>query len=146
MGRDRPVSSIFTAHVACNDALCLPAAAGFCRASSMRVPERGHEIPPQDTHATHWLSLTFRGKPEPSHPILPPGKGRSLLLYASFHPPGGRAFFCPLPFPTRGMGLVRCPTTPCRATLCCDAKHVGRQSLNFFLDGADHAAGAGPLV
>jgi hypothetical protein len=59
--------------------LCLPAAAGFCRASSMRVPGRRQRISPHDTHATRRLYLTFGSDSKPSLPIFPPDKGRRLL-------------------------------------------------------------------
>jgi hypothetical protein len=126
MGRDQPVSSAFTAPVACIDALCLPATAGFRRASSMRVPGRRQRISPQDTHATCRSSLTFGNDPEPSRPIFPPDKGRSLLPFTFFPPPRGKTFFCTLPSLARGRGPLT--SFPLKGRALCDAwQHlVGR--------------------
>jgi hypothetical protein len=45
MGRDQPVSSVFTSPGASNDVFCLPTAVVFRRVLSMYVPREGHEDP-----------------------------------------------------------------------------------------------------
>jgi hypothetical protein len=91
-------AGLISIYCACHvyDALCLSAATGFLHASSMHIPGRGHGIPSHDTHAMRWSSLTSRGRTRAFSPNISSHQG-SLIWYAFFPPPEGRAFYRTLP-------------------------------------------------
>jgi hypothetical protein len=99
------LAGLISIYHACHvyDALCLSAARGFCHASSMHIPGRGHGIPLQDTHATRWSSLTSRGRTRAFSPNISSRQG-SLIWYTFFPLPEGRAFSRTLPSPAKEEG------------------------------------------
>jgi hypothetical protein len=121
MGRDQPVSLVFTLLGTSNDIFCLPTAVGFRHMLTMRVPGEGHGSPTAGS-ACHalisddsgvWLhaSLTF-----PSFPL----EQGAFSCTLSFLRPGRESSQLCIP-PGKGMGLERCPAMPCRAAPWCNA-------------------------
>jgi hypothetical protein len=144
MGRDRPVSSVFTLPGTHNDVFCLPTTVGFRRVLSMHVPRAGHEssvagdachaLIPDDSGAGLCTSLTS------------PSWGRSLLLQAFSLSLGKGIFQLHIP-PTKGgalNGARQCPPEPSHNA---PRPLAGRWHLNLLFINMGHATDAGtPLA
>jgi hypothetical protein len=113
MGRDRPVSSVFSSTGTGNDVFCLPAGVGSTTCSPCMFPGQDTGIPSQNMHTTRRSSMTHGCDFVPSCSFLPSRLGeRAFPCMLSLPRSGREPFLSSFLSPAWGEGLLSHTSLP----------------------------------